>query len=519
MTLPWPVFIHLENGNRVKLYKKIAALAVAVLSIGGVVAIAPEAVALPKTGIHTLHFDCHSTSPLHNSTTDVTYQLTQTGYLGGTNPVYTYSFELLSSTYHGTTPVNSRGPILTVESNGHRQGQGSASNLWQSAGFGGASNSSNYAWQYATATDGVTLTDGINVSWNPVTINVKPRSEGNPRFNFGQNLITPCSQTIDLGYPDSPESTLNQVVDVNCGDTYGSVRIKYDLTNPSGDTWALHVKEATLVNDPVIPGGATVTEWQVNVSGIPGGTQIADSGSAMWNHPQTTPGGAYNEVHGQNGIVFPTITFDVTPTTQADLNIVLRRDFATTTGPAVCDTHINLTRNWNQTFIGSDPAFEDISFDDCSSNPTVFKVKPSWQKTTDGKFYRLKSFQIFQSNSSGSKIVLDGGTATVLGGITVSENKFPTSNLVTLNTGTTLANRTITSGEWQTFDMDSAQLWTAVSAPGDHSTAPSSFYTSASAYPTVTVRAKVYNSVGALCTPSTSGGTGDISELEYQPLT
>jgi len=493
---------------RQRIARRLAALGALLLAIVGIVAIAPEAPALNAEGIHTIHTSCVATG--HNSTTDWTYSMVLTQVDPATNQFgarYWYTFQLLSSTYHGTPPPGNpvRSPSLSIGPSG----QTPAGESWISAGFGGAQTTANHTWPNGTAQDGVTLTDGINVDWTPRVISTRPNLEGNNRLRFSiYGIPGGCVQYIDLGFPDAPAGTGTQYLSAGCDD-YSWVKANYTLTHNSGDSYSLQVDNAEYHSD-VSTGDSEVNEIQLNVSGLPGGDQIADSGSANWLNPP--PHADFFEVDGLAGVDFPTITFDYEPGLNIDFNIVLRR------GDEVCDTHFNISRNWDPTFIGSFPAFEDISFDDCTTSATVLKIKPSWEKTTDGQYYRLKSLQIFQSNSFGSTIVLDAGNATVLGGVTVAEMKFPPTQLVTIGSGVSLANRTITSGEWQTFPVSDASKWVRVSAPASHSSAPSSFYTAAADYPTVTIRGKVFSSIGVQCVPSNPGGTGDISELDFQPV-
>jgi hypothetical protein len=503
--------------------RRIAVLGAMLLALVGIVVIAPESGALNSEGIHTVSFACNSGA--HHSTTSFTYNLTFlniTNDAGGHPYRWNYAFQMLSSTFQGTTPPSNRGPTLGITTAGMGTPNG---NGYISAGYGGDINvTSNYVWPHymahnttvggpRTITNDVTPLDvgstqpggGTVLHWTPRSISIVPSIEGNSWARFNVYQIG-CDQYVDLGLPDAPAAG-NRYVGATCNDTVW-LKVNYTVNQVDADTFSVHVQNAELRNDPAT-GVSGITTLQLNVSGITGGNQIADSGTSNWLNPPSS----FSEVDGLNGVNFPTVTFDYQPGQTVNFNAVVLRS-----SDQDCSTHQNLSLNWDPAFTGSYPAFEDTSFDDCSSNPTVFKVKPLWQKTTDGAYYRLTSLQIFQSNSSGSTIVLDAGTATILGGVTVAENASPLSNLVTINSLVSLADRTITSGEWQTFPVATNNKWTRVSASASHSSAPASFYTLANRYPTVTIRGKVYNSIGAQCVPSNPGGTGDISELDFQPV-
>jgi hypothetical protein len=513
-----------------KIRRRVAALVVAALSVTGLALVAetvkaPPAQAATATGIHTLYYECHNGS--HNSTTSFTYDMTFTGTSndGHTN---NYTFQMLSSHYTGTTPSAGRGPTLAITFSGKKANGG---DLWLSSGFGGSQGITNYVWPRNTALNGATLTDGINVDWGALELTVTPEYEGNLWANYYQYSQGPCSVFTDLGFPDEPQTgALSRTM--NCDASNGTLSdpdwedhltFDYNLTRIGGNHFSLQVTEAEWINGdgsgvfgPDLPSEiALVLKGARNQTGL-----ILDSGTPNWTRMGSVTNDSFHEVDGLFGVSFPTIEFDYMPGDNPIIAGQFTRTylgFPEATHDVTCEAELPLAKLFSGN-IDSDPQYEDITFDDCSSNPTQVSIKPIWERTSDNFTYRLKALSVYQLNSSGSKIVLDAGTSSTPGGITLSnQTGILPNNLVTLSSNVSLANRTILNNTTKVFAVNDPGSWTRMNLPYPESTAMSSIYIEDDEHPKLTIRAKVYSSTGVECVPSVPGGSGDISELDYAP--
>lgn len=505
--------------------KIIPLLVAATMAMIGLTALASPAQAIPPlTGNHTASFRCTGVNNAVNQTTKLEWSMTANGVDSfGRNK---FNFQMNKATFTGgqdaysgvkaliTSPFSDNAPVFV------------------STAGGGAAGTAPQIFPGGTALGSSSMTpvvreNGVGgVSWPTIGLIDKTTANSRTFWLYVQIRNNPgtnsCDEYFDLSMPDRPiEGSQSGTIacDVN-GDGLleETLDLDYEVSNVGGDQYSFHIEAASYEAEPgTLTGPENGIHLYLTNTGL-GGSAVVDSGSANWDGSSSTPY-QFNEADGVGGVSFPTVNFTHTAGEGAS---VVHADFLhldMTTDPPTdntCSTSMYLTKQWDSTNIGSDPSFEDILFDDCLSGAGELSVKPIWERTADDKFYRLKALSIFQ-DSNGLKIVLDPGTSTTAGGLTVTENAFPSQQLVTLNSTATLAERTITDGETQVIPLSTPEKWTRMNGTGLRN--PSGIYSAKTERPMVQMKGRLYLSTGAECVPDSMPSHGSIAELEWTPIT
>jgi hypothetical protein len=504
----------------VKIRQKIAALVVATLAATGLALLAPQdaAQAYPLTGTHTIVDKCDDGT--FHAQMSFNYSITFDHY-DNVSKWNIYRFQMNSATYTGSANATGRNTAW-VTMDGSANGS-----IWLNATSGGAAGTLNADAVFPSGTANAPSSTRVNglagVAWSGVTIDMS--TEGVMKENMFKavwSTHTVCATDYDLSDPNGPQlGTVAAGLDCIAGGAPDTLSLTYTISSVSNDAYTIKINSTTAVTYSGTPTTAT-TDYHVDVVDSTGTAISLDPTPPFAN--SIPPVGIPQSVtltDGVGGVTFPSKTFNYiggdAPKPFLRAKFIRDGNHIGGNDPADdCTSTYNLTSVWNTT-VGSNPAFETIALDDCSTIPATIQIHPIWEKDSTGRYYRVKSLSIYQSNSSGSKVVLDAGTATILGGVTVSELGFPAKDLVTIGSGSPIAERTITSGETQIIPVASPNKWVKVSADPGHSNAPTSFNVTRQQVP------HDHNSREGLqldrceCIPSNPPGSGSIAELDYQP--
>jgi len=481
----------------------LAALAM-VLGLGAVsVVTANEAQALPRTGTHTVYFNCSDGA--HQSLTSFTYSLTL--FSVGPQPAdyYQFDFQLLTATYTGPTS-SYFGPHIDINFSG--------GGLWSNATGHGTPSSPKVFPPGTTNGPTSTLTDGVGATdWVPTRIFMQLSStpENLMRFTYPNH---PCTQTIPMtleGTPKTGAASTTLTCDAGADGVFEeSLALSWDIQPLSGDTFNINITGATYAAEPGRPtgpgGGIGLT-----LDGAPA-TPTLDSGSSNWSG--VTPS-SFSETDGVGGVSFPTRAFTYNvgdPNVSGGVRVHAAFNHTELTPDSTCDAYYTITPRFS---VNGDVEVDTISFDDCVGGVGgVLTVTSEWLRDTNNENYKVKSLTM--KNVSDSEVRWVTGTASSPGGITYATAAFPFQNIATQTGYVPAADRKIVPGETQVVGVIMPLQWVPMNggAPGQ---TPAAWPAPISSSPLFNLFLRVYTPTGDECVPTPIGSDGPLQNLEISP--
>jgi hypothetical protein len=460
----------------------------------------PQAMALPKTGNHTLKFACdvglyHSTFQFNYS---IAFVRTEAPPSNPSSVTYIYNWQLNTATYTGNTPNPARGPHVEIESFPAGPGPG----MMLNGTVGGATSTSARVFGSGQATaPTASKTNGAGgVTWNPVEMRHNPSLTPNPRARITWWNQPTCTQWIDLGFPNAPFEGVQDTPVLFCNNNESepfmdSFNLEYDIFNVSGDIYAFQIRKMYLnpdIGGP--PGHEGVHSIDISLrdsdnADINAGPTLPNFFGSTWITDYSWP---HLFVDGDDAVIFPQVNFKYTPTGSVpyvNVNFAHSIDGGAVVG--VCDTRVDLVNNW----LPEDNYFntDTIQFNDCSGTPNAgtLAITGNWELNSNGTKVKLKSVVIHNDSAAQLRLPALSGQNPVF--------KEGTQTLTFMNSSAQTADRNWAAGETKTLNISDPSKWT-VAVSGLDSPAPNTIVIEQPpSIPEVSMNFDAFDSIGADC--------------------